>query len=280
MSVDKPNSEQAWFKSWIKTRNIRLEDSVPNITNTREQLLQSHKLLQDLRSKLNNLKEIRESANENEWKVNIESLENVKKTLESNFSSIDQQFIEKVKFKLSKTRRHKKLQSVRDERQRRRETLHKTIDEWRTEWIAKELALKRVKKVKKLRDLRRERLKREGHFFPEEDDEFFNRISTLNDAMKVEEARLNQERDAAAEHKRNEAMDAGMKERERERDPVYEYWHQAEFDLDNLVSIRRQWDAYIDETGSVGSSCIPPTFVNPSPPANYIWASCLMHGSP
>ena len=38
----------------------------------------------------------------------------------------------------------KKLQSVRDERQRRRETLHKTIDEWRTEWIAKELALKRV----------------------------------------------------------------------------------------------------------------------------------------
>lgn len=38
----------------------------------------------------------------------------------------------------------KKLQSVRDERQRKRETLHKTIDEWRTEWIAKELALKRV----------------------------------------------------------------------------------------------------------------------------------------
>ncbi|CAG8537798.1 15361_t:CDS:2 [Funneliformis caledonium] len=247
MSVEKTNSEQVWFKSWIKTRNIKLEASVPNITNTRERILQTHNLLQDLRSKLNYLKEIRDSVNEDEWKVKIESLENVKKTLESNLSSIDQQFIEKVKLKISKIRRHKrwrvkhikKLQSVRDERQRRRETLHKTIDEWRTEWIAKELALKRVKK---LRDLRRERLKREGHFFPEEDDEFFNRIASLNDAMKVEEA--------------------------------------PEFDLDNLVSIRRQWDAYIDETGSVGSSCIPPTFVNPSPPANYIWASCLMHGSP
>jgi hypothetical protein len=77
-----------------------------------------------------------------------------------------------------------------------------------------------------------------GHFFPEEDDEFFNKIASLNDAMKVEEARLDQERNAAAELKRNEAMDAGMKERERERDPVYEYWHQAEFDLDNLVLIR------------------------------------------
>ena len=76
-----------------------------------------------------------------------------------------------------------------------------------------------------------------GHFFPEEDDEFFNKIASLNDAMKVEEARLDQERNAAAEHKRNEAMDAGMKERERERDPVYEYWHQAEFDLDNLKLI-------------------------------------------
>ncbi|RIA89172.1 hypothetical protein C1645_825195 [Glomus cerebriforme] len=311
------NPQQAWLNAWIKSRNIKLEESVsklPNITNIREQILHTHCLLQDLKSKLDKLEEIRETANEDEWKSNIESLENFKKTLESNLSYLtDQKFIEKMKLKLSKIRRHqkwrtkhiKKLQSVRDERQRRRETLHKTIDEWRTEWIAKELALKReqarkeeaekrvqeaeakksehkeltklLEKVKKLRDLRRERLKREGHFFPEEDDEFFNKIASLNDAMKVEEARLDQERNAAAEHKRNEAMDAGMKERERERDPVYEYWHQAEFDLDNLVLIRRQWDAYINETGSTGSSCIPPTFVDPSPPANYIWASCLTH---
>ncbi|GBB85043.1 hypothetical protein RclHR1_11610003 [Rhizophagus clarus] len=308
------NVQQAWLKSWIKSRNVKLEESVPklpNITNTREQILQTHYLLQDMKSKLDKLKEIREIANEDEWKVNIESLENFKKNLESNLSyTTDQKYIEKIKLKLSKVRRHqkwrkkhiKKLQSVRDERQRRRETLHKTIDEWRTEWIAKELALKReqarkeeaekrvqeaeakksehkeltklLEKVKKLRDLRRERLKREGHFFPEEDDEFFNKIASLNDVMKVEEARLDQERNAAAEHKRNEAMNAGMKERERERDPVYEYWHQAEFDLDNLVLIRRQWDAYINETGS---SCIPLTFVDPSPPANYIWASCLTH---
>lgn len=63
--------------------------------------------------------------------------------------------------------------------------------------------------------------------------------------MKVEEARLDQERNAAAEHKRNEAMYAGMKERERERDPVYEYWHQAEFDLDNLVLIRYKYCIFI-----------------------------------
>ena len=89
----------------------------------------------------------------------------------------DPLFMNRLKDKLSKTRRHKvhcidesndidlvyvyllvlylhnqkwrtghvkRLQSVRDERQRRRETLHKLIDEWRTEWIAKELASKRV----------------------------------------------------------------------------------------------------------------------------------------
>jgi len=166
---------------------------------------------------------------------------------------------------------------------------------------------KLLEKVKQLRDLRRERLKREGHFFPEEDDEFFNRIASLNDAMKEEEARLDQERDAAAEHKRNETIDAGMKKREYERNSVYEYWHQAEIDLDSLISIRYtyiythiftyitythtytllthnhitfryKWDAYIVPSGTNGASCIPPTFVRPSPPANYIWASCLTHG--
>ncbi|CAG8794998.1 4786_t:CDS:2, partial [Racocetra fulgida] len=151
---------------------------------------------------------------------------------------------------------------------------------------------KLLEKVKKLRDLRRERLKREGHyiklnrkfikkvlilqnfslighFFPEEDDEFFNKIASLNDVMKIEEARLDQERNAAAEHKRNEAMDVGMKEREKERDPVYEYWHQAEFDIDTLISIRRQWDAFLVAPGTIGSSCVPPSFIDPSPPANY-----------
>lgn len=81
-SLEKTTSaQQAWLKSWIKSRNVKLEESVsklPNITNTREQILQTHYLLQDMRLKLDKLKEIRETANEDEWGENIEGLENFK----------------------------------------------------------------------------------------------------------------------------------------------------------------------------------------------------------
>ncbi|KAF0511888.1 u11/u12 small nuclear ribonucleoprotein 59 kda protein [Gigaspora margarita] len=290
--------------------------TLPSVTIFFNKFLQAKFSLENLEAKIEELKEVRESSKHEEWTEKIARVETAKKTLDTNMQTLlEQKFVDNLKLRLSKINRHKKwrkkhikkLQMVRDERQRRRETLHKTIDEWRTEWIAKELALKReqarrreaekrvqeaeanrskhrelsklLEKVKKLRDLRRDRLKREGHFFPEEDDEFFNKVASLNDVMKIEEARLDQERNAAAEHKRNEAMDVVMKEREKERDPVYEYWHQAEFDIDNLISIRRQWDAFLVAPSTTGSSCIPPSFVDPSPPANYVWASCLTHGS-
>ncbi|CAG8590080.1 10028_t:CDS:2, partial [Scutellospora calospora] len=302
---------------------------MPSITDSCKKILKVKSSLEDLETKIEYLKEAQESAKHDEWTERIARVENakvvlmssvfiiqykyiiplfepLKKILDTNMQVLlEQKFVDNLKLRLSKINRHKKLQMVRDERQRRRETLHKTIDEWRTEWIAKELALKReqarrreaekrvqeaeanrnkhrelsklLEKVKKLRDLRRERLKREGHFFPEEDDEFFNKVASLNDVMKIEEARLDEERNAAAEHKRNEAMDVGMKEREKERDPVYEYWHQAEFDIDDLISIRCQWDAFLVAPSTTGASCIPPYFIDPSPPANYVWATCLTH---
>ncbi|CAG8561519.1 7559_t:CDS:2 [Paraglomus brasilianum] len=242
----------------------------------------------------------------------LPSPSNESKTLISELS--DPLFINRLKKKLSKIRRHKKwrtchvkrLQSVRDERQRRRETLHKLIDEWRTEWIAKELASKReqarrneaikrveaadqkklrhreltqlLEKVGKLRDIRRERLKREGHFFPEEDNEFFSRVASLSNAMKIEQERLDKEHLQAVQNKREEGIEEGMKKQERERDLCYEYWHQAEMEIDCLVAVRRQWDAYLVPPSAPGASRIPPTFVMPAPPANYIWASCLQHG--
>ncbi|CAG8703907.1 12130_t:CDS:2, partial [Acaulospora morrowiae] len=312
--IDKSTAEQKWFKAWLRTRNITNEEprqSALNATNLRNKILETKDELQKLKAIL---MELKGSTNQDEWKLLVEKIEKSKNAFESNLAFIfDKKFVDKMKMKLSKSRRHKKwnkkhirgLQDVRDQRQLQRETLHKTIDKWRTEWIAKEIAMKReqsrkeeaekrvqkaeankskhrelsrlLEKVKKLRDLRRERLKREGHFFPEEDDEFFNKIASLNDAMKIEEERLDQERNAAAEHKRNEAMDAGMKERARERDPIYEYWHQAEFDIDNLVLIRKRWDSYLVAPGTAAASCIPSTLVEPSPPANHIWASCLTH---
>ncbi|KAG9296884.1 hypothetical protein G9A89_006839 [Geosiphon pyriformis] len=318
LSFNKPEqnstAEQLWFKAWLKSRNIQLDEKskgLPNIDEARRKVLKVQSLKKELNQLFENLKKLKE-VSQDEWQSNIAHFESEMLEFENAISEIsNEKFKNKLKQKLSKIRRHKKwqkkhikkLQMVRDERRRRRETLHKTIDEWRTEWIAKELAFKReqarkenaekrveeaeakktqhkelstiLEKVKKLRDLRRQRLKREGHFFPEEDDEFFNKVASLNDVMKIEEERLEKERDAAAKLKRNEAMDAGMKERDRERDPLFEYWHQAEFHLDNLVSIRRQWDAYIVPPGTQGSTRIPPGFVIPSPPANYIWASCL-----
>ncbi|CAG8519961.1 4260_t:CDS:2 [Ambispora leptoticha] len=313
------SAEQLWLKSWLKSHNIQFQEKsfkLPRISDARKKVLRVQALRKELGEQLEKLKTAKGSANEKEWELMVSNIEKIKSEYETNMNEIlNEEFQIKLKQKISKIQRHKKwqkqhikkLQNVRDERRRRRETLHKTIDEWRTEWIAKELAFKReqarkenaekrveeaeanknrhkemsklLEKVKKLRDLRRERLKREGHFFPEEDNEFFNKVASLNDAMKIEEERLERERNAAAEQKRKEAMDAGMKERERERDPLYEYWHQAEFDLDNLVSIRRQWDAYIVPPGTQGASRIPPRFVTPAPPANYIWASCLTHGN-
>ncbi|CAG8444201.1 9164_t:CDS:2 [Diversispora eburnea] len=315
-TIDDSSVEQIWFKAWAKARNLTYDkpkQPTLSVSNLRKKILEAKKELERLKEALEELKNSK-NAESQEWKSLSEKFEKTKAEFESNISFIfDRKFIDNTKAKLAKNRRHKKwnkkhikkLQEVRDQRQRQRETLHKTIDKWRTEWIAKDLAMKReqirkneadrrvqeaeakknrhkelsklLEKVKKLRDIRRDRLKREGHFFPEEDDEFFNKIASLNDAMKIEEERLDQERNAAAEQKRNEAMHAGMKERERERDPTYEYWHQAEFDIDNLVSIRRQWDAYLIAPGKPASSCIPPMFVTPSPPANYIWASCLIH---
>ncbi|CAG8784855.1 5357_t:CDS:2, partial [Racocetra persica] len=287
----------AW--TWME-QNFRQQKcaTLPSITNTRDKFLQAKFSLESLEAKIEELKEVQESAEHEEWMERVARTETTK--LRYNYANLI-----RTKVCGQSTIKIVEDQPPQDERQRRRETLHKTIDEWRTEWIAKELALKReqarkreaekrvqeaeanrskhrelsklLEKVKKLRDLRRDRLKREGHFFPEEDDEFFNKVASLNDVMKIEEARLDQERNAAAEHKRNEAMDVGMKEREKERDPVYEYWHQAEFDIDNLISIRRQWDAFLVAPGTIGSSCVPPSFINPSPPANYVWASCLTH---
>ncbi|CAJ0828435.1 11151_t:CDS:2 [Entrophospora sp. SA101] len=259
---------------------LEIPASLPNINDSRLKILKTNELLQQTKNQLEELKKRLQKKNddgdvvavsEGEWKIKVEEFENKKKALEKNLSEIfDKKFKEDLKTKLNKIRRHQE-QARKKEAEKRFQ-----IAEFNKN---KHKELKKIlEKVRQLRDLRRERFKREGHFFPEEDDEFFNRIASLNDVMNEEEARLDQERDAAAEHKRNETIDAGMKERERERDPVYEYWHQAEIDLDSLVSIRYKWDAYIVPPGTNGASCIPPTFVQPSPPANYIWASCLTHG--
>src|SRR5947208_2826863 len=56
------------------------------------------------------------------------------------------------------------------------------------------------------------------------------------------------------------------------------YTHTYTLLTHNHITFRYKWDAYIVPSGTNGASCIPPTFVRPSPPANYIWASCLTHG--
>lgn len=119
-----------------------------------------------------------------------------------------------------------------------------------------------------------------GHFFPEEDNEFFNRVSALNDAFKLEEQRLDRATTEATETHLQQAME---REREREpegeelpRDPAASYWRQAELDVRTLLAVRKQWDYFLTDERDAEASRIPPNWVEPSPPANWVWASALV----
>jgi len=64
-----------------------------------------------------------------------------------------------------------------------------------------------VQKLDQLRMLRRERLKREGHFFPEEDQEFYNRIQQQEQGLARREKEL-EERQEKKNQSRKERAEA------------------------------------------------------------------------
>ncbi|KAL7604030.1 hypothetical protein Lser_V15G15771 [Lactuca serriola] len=244
------------------------------------------------------------------------------------------------KHKRNKLWRKRKRQQIGEMLTKEHEQFEKAdqeADEWRAKEIAKEIAKQRVEKMKEiakqkakeerirleselelvliveklqeLRSIRIQKLTKQGHFLPEEDDKFLERIRVA-----VEE----EERQAMAAADTNTAKDAitnflnseddqsfvknGDKVIEEKINEIevkegtnavvdvnnhgngyydysaslplefYHYYHGSSTDMGTLIEVRRTWDAYIRH----GGSRIPGHWVEPPPPADEVWASYLV----
>ncbi|CAN7006999.1 unnamed protein product [Brassica oleracea var. botrytis] len=236
--------------------------------------------------------------------------------------------------KLWKKKKRRCLAEMRAKEPERFEQADREADEWREKEMAKDMANKKVDEMKaiekvkakrerrrlepelelaliveemqELRSLRIEKLKKQGHFLPEEDDKFFESVraaveqeenqaqSVIN--METEENVIPSE-EGTTQTTGNEIINKGMDkesndvaaascEKTVEAPPpdkgvdnvsnlpveCYHYYYGSNLDMGRLIEIRREWDAYL----SPGGSRIPGHWVQPTPPANEIWASCLV----
>ncbi|KAF3580031.1 hypothetical protein DY000_02028397 [Brassica cretica] len=236
--------------------------------------------------------------------------------------------------KLWKKKKRRCVAEMRAKEPERFEQADREADEWREKEMAKDMAnrkvdeMKAIEKVKakrerrrlepelelaliveemqELRSLRIEKLKKQGHFLPEEDDKFFESVraaveqeenkaqSVIN--MEIEENVIPSE-EGTTQTTGNEIINKDMDkesndvaaascEKTVEAPPpdkgvdnvsnlpveCYHYYYGSNLDMGRLIEIRREWDAYL----SPGGSRIPGHWVQPSPPADEIWASCLV----
>ncbi|KAJ0258239.1 U11/U12 small nuclear ribonucleoprotein 59 kDa protein [Hirschfeldia incana] len=240
--------------------------------------------------------------------------------------------------KLWKKKKRRCVAEMRAKEGERFERADREADEWREKEMAKEMAnrkvdeMKAIEKVKakrerrrlepelelaliveemqELRSLRIEKLKKQGHFLPEEDDKFFESVRAAveqeeNQAQtgiitETEENVIASEEDTSLTtsnkiinkdtDKESNTVAAASCEKTIEAPPpdnggvdnvsnlpveCYHYYYGSSLDMGRLIEIRREWDAYL----SPGGSLIPGHWVQPSPPANEIWASCLVKNS-
>ncbi|KAG2290572.1 hypothetical protein Bca52824_050176 [Brassica carinata] len=241
--------------------------------------------------------------------------------------------------KLWKKKKRRCVAEMRAKEAERFEEADREADEWREKEMAKDMAnrkvdeMKAIEKVKakrerrrlepelelaliveemqELRSLRIEKLKKQGHFLPEEDDKFFESVRAAveqeeNQAQSVTNNTEAEENVIASEEETSVATDKIInKDTDKESNTVvaalscektieapppdnggvdnvsnlpvecYHYYYGSNLDMGRLIEIRREWDAYL----SPGGSRIPGHWVQPSPPANEIWASCLVKNS-
>ncbi|MCO5606814.1 hypothetical protein L7F22_061005 [Adiantum nelumboides] len=220
-------------------------------------------------------------------------------------------------------------------------------DEWRTKEIAKDIAKRKINKMKEvakknakverhklerelelvviveklqeLRALRIQRLKKQGSFFPEEDNRFLERVraaveeeerqaaaaadtkataAAIANAQEAGKATLPLEApkgdgeigNEAESVQSREARDAtqGSHDADKEKYTIentsilphdgmlpaefYHYYYGSTVDIGTLIEVRRFWDSFI----LPGGSRIPGHWVQPPPPADTIWGSCLV----
>lgn len=254
-------------------------------------------------------------------------------------------------------RRQRTADALRKERERY-DQADQEADEWRAREIAKDIARRKIEKMKnvakqkakeerqkleeelelvlmveklqELRSLRIQRLKKQGCFFPEEDNRFVERVrAAVEEEERQAAAAADTSAAAAAIANAEEAgkavvpmrvctelqksdiqnenlMDGfgeqllsskgqrdlviaptgqGRKENESTNitkhslvqdglpSEFYHYYHGSSADMGTLIEVRRTWDTFI----LPGGSRIPGHWLDPPPPADAVWASCLVN---
>ncbi|KAE8022043.1 hypothetical protein FH972_007878 [Carpinus fangiana] len=257
--------------------------------------------------------------------------------------------------KLWRKRKRKRIAEMRSKERELFEQADQEADEWRAREIANDIAKRKVEKMKEvaklkakeerkrleleleqvliveklqeLRSIRIQKLKKQGHFLPEEDDKFLERVQAAveeEERQAIAAADTDAARDAiaTAEESRKPLQSHGpdskvlssdkssnkesidqIYETENYKGPTtvtaseggkqgsegqgfggayesvanlplefYHYYHGSNTDIGTLIEVRRAWDAYIRP----GGSRVPAHWVQPSPPADEIWASYLV----
>jgi len=113
-------------------------------------------------------------------------------------------------------------------------------------------------KLKELKSLRRERLKKQGHLFPEEDNEFFQSLQK-------------EQMDKDSDHVEIEPK--ASSESLIQLQNIKNFYCQGKNSLRGLLNIRTQWDNYL--TSDSKGSCIPLGMVQPVAPFNQDWEMYL-----
>ncbi|XP_022770507.1 U11/U12 small nuclear ribonucleoprotein 59 kDa protein [Durio zibethinus] len=256
---------------------------------------------------------------------------------------------------LWRKRKRKRMAELLTKERERFDQADRDADEWRAREIAKDIASHKVEKMKEiaklkakeekkrleselelvliveklqeLRSMRIQKLKKQGHFLPEEDDKFLEKVQA---AVEEEERQVLAAADTDAAKDAIATAEETRKATQNQRPPLkdlisdqfeikdskdqitpnedeedsitvtdkesgkniskghgytgaydsltnlpiefYHYYHGSNNDMGTLIEVRRTWDAYIRR----GGSRIPGHWVQPSPPADEIWASYLV----
>lgn len=141
-----------------------------------------------------------------------------------------------------------------------------------------------LSKLTQLSNLRRKKLEAKGHFFADDGNQFFNQVKAWHESNQKEQEKLKEEKDEELlkeEPKPHKKLVVHKEDVWRYR-PIdklaYKYWCESDQSLEALLKNRRLWDQYIvtDSKNTDPIHKVPPTFVVPPPPANWIWASYLL----
>ncbi|EPS64362.1 hypothetical protein M569_10419, partial [Genlisea aurea] len=110
-----------------------------------------------------------------------------------------------------------------------------------------------IEKVQELRKLRVEKLKKQGRFFPDEDDRF---VDGVREAVEEEERREmksiqsgGEEDEKVEKMKKNPSSSSCDYVHQLLHPEFYHYYHGSSTDLGTLIEVRRQWDAFLRAGG-------------------------------